>query len=65
MPDDRIKVAIDAGIRKINFGTDVCYAFIDGYKALDTVSAPHDVIMAKTSESVKAFATEKINLLQK
>ena len=65
VPDDQIKAAIEAGVRKINFGTDVCYAFIDGYKTLDPVSAPLDVIMAKASESVKAFAVRKINLLQK
>lgn len=65
VPDDQIKAAVDAGIRKINFATDLCYAFIDGYKALDPLSAPLDIIMAKTSENVKAFAIEKINLLQK
>lgn len=63
VPDDQIKAAIDAGIRKINFATDLCYAFIDGYKALDPTSAPLDIIMAKTSENVKAFAIEKIKLL--
>ena len=63
VPDDQISAAIKAGIRKINFGTDVCYAFVDGYKAQDPLSAPLDVIMTRTSESVKAFAIEKIKLL--
>lgn len=63
VPDDQIRAAIKAGIRKINFGTDVCCSFIEGYRALDPYSAPLDVIMAKTSESVRAYAVEKIKLL--
>ena len=62
-PDEQIKAAINAGIRKINFGTDVCYSFVEGYKKLDPYSAPLDVIMSKASEDVKAFAVEKIKLL--
>lgn len=61
--DDQIKAAVRAGIRKINFGTDVCSAFIEGYKGLDPYAAPLDVTMQKTAECVKAFALEKIRLL--
>lgn len=64
VPNDQIKAAVKAGIRKINFGTDVCCSFIEGYKTLDPYSAPLDVVMARASESVKAFALEKIHLLQ-
>lgn len=63
VPDDQIIAAIEAGIRKINFGTDVCYAFIDGYKELDPYSRPLDVTMSAVSEKVKEFAVEKIKLL--
>lgn len=63
VPDDQITAAIKAGIRKINFGTDVCYAFIDGYKELDPYSKPLDVTMSAVSENVKEFAIEKIKLL--
>ena len=63
VPDDQIKAAVNAGIRKINFGTDVCASFIEGYKELDPYAAPLDVTMSKTAESVKAFALEKIRLL--
>lgn len=63
VPDDQIKAAIKAGIRKINFGTDVCCSFIEGYKELDPYSAPLDVVMSKASEYVKDFAIEKIKLL--
>lgn len=63
VPDDQIKAAIKAGIRKINFGTDVCCSFIEGYKELDPYSAPLDVVMSNASEYVKDFAIEKIKLL--
>lgn len=63
VPDNQIKAAIDAGIRKINFGTDVCCSFIEGYKELDPYSAPLDVVMSKAAEYVENFATEKIQLL--
>lgn len=63
VPDDQVAAAVKAGIRKINFGTDVCYAFVERFKELDPYSAPLDVIMSKTAENVKAFAIEKIKLL--
>lgn len=63
IPDDQIRAAVKAGIRKINFGTDVCCAFIEGYRKEDPYSAPLDVVMAKVSGSVKEFALEKIRLL--
>ena len=63
VPDDQIVAAVHAGIRKINFGTDVCYAFMDGYKALDPYAKPLDVTMSAVSENIKAFAAEKIKLL--
>ena len=61
--DEQVKKAVDAGIRKINFGTDVCYAFIEGFKALDPFAKPLDVTMSTVSGDVKAFAIEKIKLL--
>lgn len=63
VPDDQIKAAVKAGIRKINFGTDVCCAFIEGYAELDPYGAPLDVVMSKASEYVKEFAMDKIKLL--
>ena len=63
VPDEQIRDAIKAGIRKINFGTDICYAFVEGFNAIDPLAAPLDVSMAKVSESVKKFALEKIALL--
>lgn len=63
VPDDQIRAAIRAGIRKINFATDVCCAYIEGYKELDPYGAPLDVVMSQSADYVKAFALEKIRLL--
>lgn len=63
VPDDQICAAVKAGIRKINFGTDVCCAFIETYAGLDPYAAPLDVVMAKAADAVEAFALEKIRLL--
>ena len=63
VPGDQIRESVRAGIRKINFGTDVCYSFVEGFKALDPFGAPLDIVMSKAAENVKAFAAEKIKLL--
>ncbi len=63
VPNEQIKASIEAGIRKINFGTDICYAFVEGFHAIDPLATPLDVSMAKVSESIKDFALEKIALL--
>lgn len=66
IPDDQVKAAIKAGIRKMNIGTDVCCAFADGTKA--TLDDPNrsiaiDLFMKKPIESVKALALNKIKLV--
>ena len=66
IPDDQVKEAIKAGIRKMNIGTDVCCAFANGTKeTLDdpTRSIAIDVFMKHPIETVKKLALEKINLL--
>ena len=65
IPDDAVKAAIHAGIRKMNIGTDVCCAFADGTKeALDDPkrSIAIDVFMKRAVASVKALALDKIEL---
>ena len=66
IPDDQVKAAIHAGIRKMNIGTDVCCAFADG--TLETLQDPHrslavDVFMKRAIESVKNLALSKIRLV--
>lgn len=63
VPDDQIKAAVKAGIRKINYATDVCCAFIEGYKKLDPYSEPFDVLLSHPADDVKDFAISKIKLL--
>ena len=65
IPDDQVKAAINAGIRKMNIGTDVCCAFADGAKAeLDNPnrSLAVDLFMKPSIESVKKLALDKIAL---
>ncbi len=65
IPDEEVKAAIGAGIRKMNIGTDVCCAFADGTKAsLDDPkrSLAIDVFMKKPIQYVKELAINKIRL---
>ena len=65
IPDEQVKAAIAAGVRKMNIGTDVCCAFAEGTKAaLDDPnrSLAVDVFMKTAIASVKALAVNKIRL---
>lgn len=65
IPDDQVKAAISAGIRKMNVGTDVCCAFANGTKeALDDSnrSIAVDIFMKNSIKHVKKLAVEKIEL---
>lgn len=67
IPDDQVKAAIRAGIRKMNIGTDVCCAFADGTKEiLDNPerSIAVDLFMKHPIETVKKMAIEKIRLVE-
>ncbi|MBO7345552.1 MAG: class II fructose-bisphosphate aldolase [Clostridia bacterium] len=63
IPDEQIKLAVEAGIRKINFGTDVCYSFLDTVFTVDRSIVGIDTFMAEPIKAVKAFAVSKIQLL--
>jgi ketose-bisphosphate aldolase len=63
VPDDQIKSAIEAGIRKINFGTDICYSFLDAVFATSRALIAVDIFMKDSVKSVNTFAAEKIKLL--
>ena len=65
IPDEQVKEAIKAGIRKMNIGTDVCCAFAEGTKA--TLDDPNrslaiDIFMKKPIQYVKELAASKIEL---
>lgn len=63
IPDEQVRAAIEAGIRKVNFGTDVCYAFLDRVFETSREVFAVDVFMRGAIESVKDFAVSKIQLL--
>lgn len=63
VPDDQLIAAIKAGIRKINFGTDVCYSFLDKVFETSRELIAIDLFMKDAIKSVKSFALSKIKLL--
>ena len=66
IPEEQVKAAIQAGVRKMNIGTDVCCAFAEGTK--ETLDDPNrslaiDLFMKKPIETVKKLAVEKIRMV--
>lgn len=66
IPDEQVKAAIAAGVRKMNIGTDVCCAFADG--TLKSLTDPGrslaiDLFMKQPIETVKALAADKMRLV--
>ncbi|MEE0867124.1 MAG: class II fructose-bisphosphate aldolase [Clostridia bacterium] len=66
VPEEEIKKAVAAGIRKMNFATDICYAFLDC--CLEELQKPDRVIaidnfMKKPIEAVKEFCISRIKLV--
>ena len=66
IPDEQVKAAIKAGVRKMNIGTDVCCAFAEG--TIETLNDPNrslaiDLFMKRPIDAVKALALDKIKLL--
>ena len=66
VPDEEIKKAVKAGIRKMNFATDVCYTFLDC--CLEELQRPDrqiaiDNFMKKPIEAVKDFCISRIKLV--
>ncbi len=66
VPDEEIKKAVAAGVRKMNFATDICYTFLDTCLAeLQKPDRPVaiDTFMKKPIEAVKAFCITRILLV--
>ena len=63
VPDDQMQAAVKAGIRKINFGTDVCCSLLDGIRAVDPSILALDLFMREPINRVKEYAISKIKLL--
>lgn len=66
IPDDQVRAAIAAGVRKMNIGTDLCYSFLDQVGE-DIKDPKHpigiDTFMKGAVASVRDFAATKIELL--
>ena len=65
IPDDQILAAVDVGVKKVNFGTDICYAFLDALKCVPDSLYALDLVMKEPIESVKRYAISKIKLLER
>ena len=66
VPDEEIKKGVAAGIRKMNFATDVCYAFLDC--CLEELQRPDrpvavDSFMKRPIGAVKEFCMSRIKLV--
>ena len=66
VPDEEIKKAVAAGVRKMNFATDICYAFLDS--CLEELQKPDravaiDNFMKKPIEAIKDFCVTRIKLV--
>lgn len=64
IPDEEVRRAIHAGIRKANFGTDLCYSFLDEVFRTPRELVAIDRFMKKPIAGVRDFAEAKIRLLQ-
>jgi ketose-bisphosphate aldolase len=63
VPDNQVRAAIEAGIRKVNFGTDLCYAYLDKIFQVPRSIVGVDLFMKEPIKAVKNFAMEKMRLL--
>lgn len=66
VPDEEIKKAVKAGVRKMNFATDICYSFLD--TCLEELQKPDrpiaiDTFMKKPIEAIKDFCISRIKLV--
>lgn len=63
VPDDQVKMAVAAGVRKMNFATDLVYAFFNSVYAKNGKIQAMDVFMQEPVESIRQYAIRKIQLL--
>ena len=63
VPDDQIRAAVKAGIRKFNIATDLCYTFLDTVFATSRDLVALDLFMKEPVQAVKRFCLDRIRLL--
>ena len=63
VPDDQIRMAVKAGVRKANFATDLCYAFLDTLMNGKYNTVALDRVLIEPTNAIRDYAIEKIRLL--
>ena len=63
VPDEQVKMAVEAGVRKMNFATDLVHAFFGSVYAKNGEVRAMDVFMKEPVEAIKQYAISKIKLL--
>ena len=63
VPDDQVRMAVEAGVRKMNFATDLVHAFLNTLYAKNGEIRPMDVLMLDSIDNIKQYAISKIQLL--
>ena len=63
VPDDQIRMAVEAGVRKANFATDLCYAFLDTLMNGKYNTVALDRVLIEPTNAIRDYAIEKIRLL--
>ena len=63
VPDEQIRMAVEAGIRKVNFASDLCYAFLDQVMVTERTTVALDVFMREPIHAIRDYCIGKIRLL--
>ena len=63
MPVEQLKMAVDAGIRKVNFATDLCYTFWETVYGFNGTIKAMDVLMEEPIKAVQRYAEDRIRQL--
>jgi len=63
VPEEQLKMAVEAGIRKVNFATDLCYAFWETVYAKTGTIKSMDVLMEDPIRAIKEYAVKRIKQL--
>ena len=64
VPVEQLKMAVDAGIRKVNFATDLCYAFWETVHGFNGTIKAMDVLMEDPIKAIQRYAVDRIRQLR-
>ncbi|MBQ7182693.1 MAG: class II fructose-bisphosphate aldolase [Clostridia bacterium] len=64
VPDDQVRMAVEAGVRKMNFATDLVHTFLNAVYAKAPEIRAMDVFMEGPIEAMRDYAVGKIRLLK-